>query len=136
MPIVTVLPDRESVPAAPGETILEALYNSGYSYRVGCRRGGCAICKVDLVEGDVTYNRTVCETVLPDDEKAAGTVLSCRAVPAADVTISLRDEKIRLTNRMLRQFRLSQYEKAKGTFAPAPTNESAAPAAAEPDKES
>ncbi|MDO5629809.1 MAG: 2Fe-2S iron-sulfur cluster-binding protein [Mobilicoccus sp.] len=119
MPTVTVYPDQEIVPAAPGESILEALFNSGYSYRIGCRRGGCAVCKVDLLSGEVTYSRTVCEAVLTDVEKAAGTVLSCRAVPASDITIALRDERVRLTNRMLRQVRLSQYEKAAGKFAAA-----------------
>lgn len=119
MPTVTVLPGEEIVPAAPGESILEALFKSGYSYRVGCRRGGCAICKVDLLAGEVGYNRTVCDTVLSEEEKAAGTVLSCRAVPTADITIRLRDERIRLTNRMVRQVRLAQYEKAVGSFAPA-----------------
>jgi ferredoxin len=40
-----------------GETILEGLYRNGYAFRIGCRRGGCAICKVDLLAGEVQYNR-------------------------------------------------------------------------------
>ena len=134
MPTVTVQPDGEIVPVAPGETILEAMFASGYSYRVGCRRGGCAICKIDLLDGHVEYNRTVCDTVLTPAEKDEGTVLSCRAVPTTDITIRLRDERVRLTNRMLRQVRLAQYEKAAGKFASA--SERAADTADRTSKES
>jgi CDP-4-dehydro-6-deoxyglucose reductase len=114
MPIVTVLPDGERVPAKPGETILEALYAAGYSYRIGCRRGGCGICKVDLGGGDVVYDHVVAADVLTDDERSTGTCLTCRAVPTSDVTIQLRDEALRLTNRMLRAFRLAAYAKETG----------------------
>jgi ferredoxin len=50
---VTVDPDGVEVALLDGETILAGLYRSGYAYRTGCRRGGCGICKVDLVSGDV-----------------------------------------------------------------------------------
>ena len=114
MPVVTVLPEGERVLAKPGETILECLYAAGYSYRIGCRRGGCGICKVDLRGGDVDYSHVVAAEVLSDEERAEGTCLTCRAVPTTDVTIELRDEKIRLTNRMLRAFRLASYAKETG----------------------
>ena len=115
MPMMTVEPDGEKVPVKAGETILDAMYNSGYAYRIGCRRGGCAICKVDLVSGAVDYNRPVSEVVLTEQERAEGTCLSCRAVPTGDITIRLRDERIRLTNAMIRQFRLAEYEKSERT---------------------
>lgn len=111
MPIVTIQPDGDEVPARPGETILEALNASGYSYRIGCRRGGCSICKVDLRDGEVSYNRTVSDKVLTPEEKAEGACLSCRAVPETDITIELRDERVRLTNQMLRRIRIAQYAK-------------------------
>ena len=80
-----------------GETILEGLYRNGYAYRVGCRR--IAICKVDLVSGEVGYNRPVADNVCSEDERAAGTCLSCRAVPSGDVTITLREENLRRVRR-------------------------------------
>lgn len=112
MPIVTVLPSGEEVPVKPGETILEGLNASGYAYRIGCRRGGCAFCKVDLRAGEVTYNRPVSAEVLTPEEIAAGTCLSCRAVPSGDVTIELRGDTLRMTNRMLRDLRVAAYTKA------------------------
>lgn len=105
MPVLTVLPDDERVLVKPGETILGALTASGFGYRIGCRRGGCGVCKVDLRSGSVSYDHPVADTVLSPEEAAAGTVLSCRAVPGGDVTIELRDERLRLTSSLLRAFR-------------------------------
>ncbi len=101
MPTLTVQPDGVSVDLAPDETIFEGLRRHGYGYRIGCRRGGCAICKVDLVEGEVEYNRPVAEKVLTDEERALGTCLSCRAVALTDVTIALRDDSLHQVNPLM-----------------------------------
>ena len=105
MSVLTVLPDDVSVLVKPGETILVALAASGYGYRIGCRRGGCGICKVDLLSGSVTYDHPVSDQVLTPEEIASGTVLSCRAVPDGDITIALRDERLKLNSALLRSFR-------------------------------
>jgi ferredoxin len=76
------------------ETVLEGLYRHGYAYRTGCRRGGCGVCKVDLVSGTVRYTRVISQAVLTDEERASGTCLTCRAVPLDDVTIALREEEL------------------------------------------
>ncbi len=101
---LTVASDGVEVGVNEGETILEALYRNGYAYRIGCRRGGCAICKVDIVEGEVEYNRVVSESVLSEEEMAAGICLSCRAVPVGDVTIALREENLRQVASLLAFF--------------------------------
>lgn len=96
MPTVTVAGTGVAVPARRGEAILAALARHGYSYRFGCRRGGCGVCKVELVEGEVTYPTAVAGTVLDEQEQAEGTCLSCRAVPSTDVLIRLRpDDRLR-----------------------------------------
>lgn len=95
MPQLSVRDEDVTVELREGETILEGLFRSGYAYRIGCRRGGCGICKVDLVSGEVEYNRVVADTVLTAEEIAAGTCLSCRAVPTTDSEIALRDENLR-----------------------------------------
>jgi ferredoxin len=98
MPVVTVQPGDKQVSVGAGETLLEGLFRAGYAYRVGCKRGGCGVCKVDLLDGEVVYNRTVASTVLTDEEREQGTCLSCRAVPQGDVTIALREDTLRCTN--------------------------------------
>ena len=101
MPRLTVEADGVTIELQDDETILEGLYRNGYAYRIGCRRGGCAICKVDLIEGEVSYNRTVADAVLSEDEQSHGTCLTCRAVPVTDVTIAMRQEHLRRVNPMM-----------------------------------
>ena len=101
MPTLTVDPDGVVVCLRTGETVLEGLFRHGYAYRVGCRRGGCAVCKVDIVSGEVDYTRTIASTVLTADERAAGVCLTCRAVPRTDLVITLRDEELRTVNPIL-----------------------------------
>jgi CDP-4-dehydro-6-deoxyglucose reductase len=100
---VRIHPSGEEIWLEPEETVLSGLYKAGYAYTIGCRRGGCAICKVDCHSGEFTYNRPVADTVITDAERADGTCLSCRAVPEGDVTIELRGEDVRLVNPFLRQ---------------------------------
>jgi CDP-4-dehydro-6-deoxyglucose reductase len=88
---VTVLPDGIRISAADGETVLAALGRAGLRYRIGCRRGGCGVCKIQLVGGEVRYERPVAESVLSDDEKVAGICLSCRAVPITNVLVELQE---------------------------------------------
>lgn len=104
MPKLTVVPDGVVVDLVEGETVLEGLYRHGYAYRIGCRRGGCAICYVDLVEGEVEYSRTVAESVLSEEDRRQGTCLSCRAVPTTDVTIALREESLRCVNPLIARY--------------------------------
>ncbi len=98
MAVLTVVPEAVTVALRPDETILEALQRAGYAYRVGCRRGGCGICKVDIVAGDVTYPRALADRVLSDEERAVGVCVSCRAVPVADITITLRNGTLQQIN--------------------------------------
>lgn len=103
MPNVTIHPTGEVIYLDADETVLSGLYKAGYAYTIGCRRGGCGICKVDCRDGEFTYNRPIADTVITDEERADGTCLSCRAVPDGDVTIEMRDGNVRLVNPFLRQ---------------------------------
>ena len=53
---------------------------------VGCRGGGCGVCKVRIESG-----RTRCERMsrshISADEEAAGYVLACRAYPQSDLQL-------------------------------------------------
>lgn len=112
MPTVTIEPTGERVHLAPGETILAGLYKAGYAYTIGCRRGGCAICKVDAIEGEFGYERPIADTVITEEERRDGTCLSCRAVPEGDLTIKLRGETVRLVNPFLAQINAKAAERA------------------------
>lgn len=89
MPTVGVDGHDVEVESQPGEPILGTLCRAGYTYRFGCRRGGCGVCKVYLVSGQVVYPKAVAETVLSTTDRLDGVCLSCRAVPISDVVIRL-----------------------------------------------
>lgn len=96
MPTITVDGTGVVVSARPGEPVLTALVRCGYGHRVGCRRGGCGVCKVEVLSGRVEYPTVVADTVLTPDERRDGICLTCRAVPASDITIrTLDDDKIK-----------------------------------------
>ena len=101
MPTVTIQPTGEVIHLEPGQTVLSGLYQAGFAYTVGCRRGGCAICKLDCRSGDFHYDHPVADTVLTEAERLDDTCLSCRAVPDTDIVIELRGENVRLVNTFL-----------------------------------
>ncbi len=72
MPKLTVEPTGIEVPAAEDDTIMAALNKSGYTYLFGCKRGGCGICKIEIVEGEIEHNRPVAETALSTEERERG----------------------------------------------------------------
>lgn len=93
---LTLLPSGERVAVRDGETLEAALVRSGYTRpRRGCRRGGCGQCKVQLVSGDVADERPIAGTVLPVAERAAGSILLCRALALGDVTVLVADGQVR-----------------------------------------
>ncbi|OAB88651.1 ferredoxin [Janibacter melonis] len=117
MPHVSIPALDEVVYLEPNETVLSGLYKAGYAYTVGCKRGGCGICKLDVLEGDFTYNRPVADSVVSADERTDGTCLSCRAVPDSDITIQMRTSELRLVNPILRQINAKARERAQALAA-------------------
>ena len=98
------MPVGESMPVREDETILAAMVRSGFLYRFGCKRGGCGVCKVHLVAGEIRYERPVASTVLSEAERAAGVCVSCRAVPLTDVVIELQEgDRLILASPLLRE---------------------------------
>ncbi|GAA4394460.1 hypothetical protein GCM10023153_15560 [Ornithinibacter aureus] len=117
VPTVTIHPTGEVIYLEPGETVLSGLYKAGFAYTVGCRRGGCAICKVDCRSGQFRYDHPVADTVLTEDEHLDGTCLTCRAVPDTDITIELRGENVRLVNTFLHMINDKARQRAEANAA-------------------
>jgi CDP-4-dehydro-6-deoxyglucose reductase len=90
--------DAVVLEARPGEVVLDTIRRAGYTHRFGCRRGGCGICRIQLVEGTTYDGALVASTVLTDEDRARGIRLSCRAVPDTDVVIRMLDgDQLRCT---------------------------------------
>lgn len=74
-----------------GQTLLACLDRSGRQpIAVGCRGGGCGVCKVEIVSGRYLTGRMSREHVSGADE-AAGVVLACQVQPLSDLVLRLHD---------------------------------------------
>ncbi|MEZ5256392.1 MAG: 2Fe-2S iron-sulfur cluster binding domain-containing protein [Ilumatobacteraceae bacterium] len=58
----------------------------GRGIQVGCRGGGCGVCRVEILEGDVVRRRMSRAHVTAEDE-ANGLALSCRIFPRSDLVV-------------------------------------------------
>jgi CDP-4-dehydro-6-deoxyglucose reductase len=94
---VRILPEDMEFHCRADESIIDAIRRNGYRTRYLCRRGGCGLCKAELIDGTVGYLDTVAASVLSDADASAGVVLPCRARPSGAVTIQLAATD-RLTN--------------------------------------
>jgi CDP-4-dehydro-6-deoxyglucose reductase len=87
---ITLLPMGEALPCAPGETVLSAILRSGARVFFGCTGGGCGVCKMHLVSGQLDYGR-YSVAVLSGEEQREGFFLSCQAKPLGDLTVQLTE---------------------------------------------
>ena len=89
---IVVQPLRVSVAARPGESVLDALRRNGLPADYRCTRGGCGVCKMHLLSGELSYGR-YSKAALTDEERAEGFFLACQCVPLGDVEVSLIDAR-------------------------------------------
>ncbi|MDD3620427.1 MAG: 2Fe-2S iron-sulfur cluster binding domain-containing protein [Desulfobulbaceae bacterium] len=66
------------------ESILELAEENGIDLEYECRQGFCGTCKVKLLSGTVDMET---EDGLEDDDKRAGFILACVAVPQSDIVL-------------------------------------------------
>ncbi len=57
---------------------------------VGCRNGGCGICKIQILTGDYT-TRVMSRAHISEADEANGIVLACRTFPRSDITLRALD---------------------------------------------
>ena len=55
---------------------------------LGCRGGGCGICKVQVVKGTFVAG-TMSRAHVSEEEQAAGAVLACRIMPHSDLSVQV-----------------------------------------------
>ena len=82
----------ETYQCADDRNLLEAMEQLGRrGIPVGCRNGGCGVCKVQIVDGDYT-TRVMSRAHVSADEQARGVVLACRAFPRSDIALRALDK--------------------------------------------
>lgn len=55
---------------------------------VGCRSGGCGVCKVKILSGDYVSKKMSRDHVTKEEE-SDGIVLACRVFPQTDMSLSV-----------------------------------------------
>jgi ferredoxin len=98
---VNITNTNEDFRCAPAQTLLcamEALDRKGIP--IGCRGGGCGICKVRIDAGRV-HSDTMSRACVSAKEEGQGFVLACRAHPESDLTVTAVDRLARCIERSL-----------------------------------
>lgn len=87
--IVEILPAGDTICCHANQTVLSAMERAGAAKSLlGCRRGGCGICKVHIIEGEYESGCMSCAHVTPD-EQANGIVLACRISPRSHIKLEI-----------------------------------------------
>lgn len=77
----------ETFRCSPQESLLAGMERLGKKgIPVGCRGGGCGVCKVEIVAGSYV-KRVMSRAYVSAEEEAAGQVLACRVRPTSDITL-------------------------------------------------
>lgn len=84
---VTIEETGESYRCLDQRTVLEGMEALGKKgIPVGCRQGGCGVCKVQVLAGAYS-KRVMSRAHVTAEEEAAGCVLSCRVKPTSDLRL-------------------------------------------------
>lgn len=86
---IEVSPGGDSFNCAGDMTVLRAMEClSRKGIPVGCRGGGCGVCKVRVLEG--TYRTgTMSRACVSVDEEAQGYALACKLIPDTDLRLQV-----------------------------------------------
>lgn len=79
----------ETFRCSPAESLLVGMERLGKKgIPVGCRGGGCGVCKVEITTG--TYQkRVMSREYVSAEEEAQDRVLACRVRPTSDITLKV-----------------------------------------------
>ncbi|SDC80504.1 2Fe-2S iron-sulfur cluster-binding protein [Paraburkholderia lycopersici] len=87
---VTVVQTGERFPCPPGQSLLAAMAQLGRrGIPVGCLNGGCGVCKVRVLRGEVCKLGPVSRAHVSVEEECAGYTLACRVAPLGDVELEV-----------------------------------------------
>ena len=79
----------ESFRCSPTETLLVGMERLGKKgIPVGCRGGGCGVCKVEITSGSYV-KRVMSRDYVSVEDEAADRVLACRVRPSSDITLKV-----------------------------------------------
>lgn len=83
-PLVTFSKNKKAAKIHTGQTVLELSEELAIGIQNSCRVGTCGVCKVKMTSGEVDM---AVEDSLEPDDKVAGIILACQALPKSDLVI-------------------------------------------------
>ena len=84
---ITIVETGERYPCSDQRSVLEGMEALGKrGIPVGCRGGGCGVCKVEVVAGEYS-KRVMSRQHVSEADEAAGCVLACRIKPNSDLEV-------------------------------------------------
>ena len=87
---VTIAQTGESYPCALDENLLKGMLRLGRKgIPVGCVNGGCGVCKVRILEGEVKALGPVSRAHISLEDEAQGYTLACRVAPCRTVRLEV-----------------------------------------------
>lgn len=80
----------ETFPCAGNESLLSGMVKLGRKgIPVGCVNGGCGVCKVRILDGEIRALGPVSRTHVSVDEACQGYTLACRVAPTTPVHLEV-----------------------------------------------
>lgn len=87
---VQVLQTGETYLCATSESLLQGMLRLGRrGIPAGCVNGGCGVCKVQILEGEVRSLGPVSRAHVSVEEEAGGCTLACRVAPVTPVRLAV-----------------------------------------------
>ena len=87
---VTVTQTGESFPCPVGDSVLQGMLRLGRKgIPVGCVNGGCGVCKVRILEGEIKALGPISRAHVTLEEACQGYTLACRVAPTTAVHLEV-----------------------------------------------
>ncbi|MGZ9710015.1 2Fe-2S iron-sulfur cluster binding domain-containing protein [Glaciimonas sp. GNP009] len=78
----------QTVTCKAGETLLAAFMRSGKKgIPVGCRGGGCGVCKIEVISGQI-HTKPMSRSHVREEDERARRLLACSVYPLSDLKVS------------------------------------------------
>jgi ferredoxin len=84
---ITIEPGGEQFRCPDERSVLVGMeYLGSHGIQVGCRSGGCGVCRVQVLSGTYTAKR-MSKAHVDEGDLLAGVVLACRIFPTSDLSV-------------------------------------------------
>ncbi|MBL0089844.1 MAG: 2Fe-2S iron-sulfur cluster binding domain-containing protein [Ideonella sp.] len=86
---ITIADDGQTYRCSEQRSLLEGMEQLGRKgIPVGCRNGGCGVCKVEILSGCYS-SRVMSREHVSEEDEALGRVLACRVKPTSDIRLAV-----------------------------------------------